>query len=354
MVRARGILFCGGGTGGHVVPGLAVAAACRAGGLRDLRWIGDPERLEARLVPAAGITLLPHGLSRPRLRSPRWLLRALGIIWACMHEMQQQPPAVVVALGGYAALVPGLLAAVMRRPLVVLEQNARPGRTNCLLARFADRVVTQFPEARCSLPTHKVRQLGNPVRAFTPHERGTAATLTLLVMGGSLAAHSLNAALADAAPQLARMPDLHVIHLAGEVDRARMAAVYRAAGLSAEVYGYCDDMAEVYRRCDLALCRAGATTVAELCACGIGALYVPLPWAADDHQTANARAVARVGGAVLLPQALCTAAALVCVIGRLQRERALVRRLGQRARRLARDTAAADVAQLVGRCRRRG
>ncbi|MBA2480378.1 MAG: glycosyltransferase, partial [Planctomycetes bacterium] len=163
MPKASGILFCGGGTGGHVLPGLAVAARLRARGEEGIRWIGDPQRIEARLVPGAGIPLLPFGLSRPRLTDPRWLIGAARLAWRCLAELRAHPPHAVVALGGYAALLPGLLAPLCRRPLVVMEQNARAGRTNRLLARFARAVVTQFPEAADAFPRGKVRLLGNPV-----------------------------------------------------------------------------------------------------------------------------------------------------------------------------------------------
>jgi UDP-N-acetylglucosamine--N-acetylmuramyl-(pentapeptide) pyrophosphoryl-undecaprenol N-acetylglucosamine transferase len=347
MVRPRGVLFCGGGTGGHVLPGLSVAAACRACGEDDLRWVGDPERIEARLVPAAGIPLLPFGLSRPRPTSLRWLLHAGRQALACWRELRTRPPKRVVALGGYAALLPGLFAPLLGRPLIVLEQNARAGRTNRLLARFARHVVTQFPEAAALLPRNKVRCLGNPVRPMRPQPRGLAPELRVLVMGGSLSASSLNDALIAAAPLLRGLPGLHLIHLAGAEDRSRVARAYGALGLKAEVQDYCDDMPALYERIDLALCRSGATTVSELCTAGIGAIYVPLPWAADDHQTANARAVARVGGAVVLSQADCRPAAIVHLLRRFAADRALVARLGRSARRLAQEHAAAAVAALI-------
>jgi UDP-N-acetylglucosamine--N-acetylmuramyl-(pentapeptide) pyrophosphoryl-undecaprenol N-acetylglucosamine transferase len=347
MPKADGILFCGGGTGGHVLPGLAVAAALRGQGERTLRWIGDPARIEARLVPAAGIPLLPWGLSRPRPANPWWLVRALGQAWRCFGELRRRPPRVVVALGGYAALLPGLMAPVLRRPLVVMEQNARPGRTNRLLARFAHAVVTQFPEARRELPAARVSQFGNPVRPIRHLPRGQAPGLRVLVAGGSLAAKSLNDLVALAAVELRDIPGLSIVHLAGEEDRARIAAIYASVGLRAEVHGFLEDMPALYDRIDLAVTRAGATTVAELCAAGIPALYVPLPWAADDHQTANAKAVARVGGAVVVPQATATPTLVANWIARLARDRALVERMGHAANRLARPDAAERVAALV-------
>ncbi len=346
-MKAGGILFCGGGTGGHVLPGLAVARALRERGVEGLRWIGDPERIEARLVPAADIPLLPLGLTRPRLHDPRWLWRSLKQAWAVHRELKRNPPRAVVALGGYAALLPGLLAPLHRRPLIVMEQNARPGRTNTLLARFAAAVVTQFPEAAAALPPGKVHQLGNPVRKISNRPRGAAGKLRVLVVGGSLAAKSLNDLVVMAAVDLARIPGLEIVHLAGDEDCGRVASVYAEAGLHAEVHGFYQDMPALYERIDLAITRAGATTVAELCCAGIGALYIPLPWAADDHQTANAGAVVAAGGAVLLPQATTRASDIAQLLAKLAADPAEVARLGAAARSLARPDAAERVADLV-------
>lgn len=347
MPKANGILFCGGGTGGHVLPGLAVAEALRARGERRFRWIGDPARIEATLVPKAGIDLLPFGLSRPRLHNPLWLIGSLFQAWGCLRELRRSPPRVVVALGGYAALLPGLIAPLLGRPLLVMEQNARSGRTNRLLARFANAVVTQFPEARHGLPVARVNQLGNPVRAISPRERGQGQDLTVLVAGGSLAASTLNDLVAQAASSLGDLRALRIVHLAGEKDQERVSGLYRAAGINAEVMGFCHDMPALYDRVDVAITRAGATTVAELCAAGIPALYIPLPWAADDHQTANAQAVTRVGGAEVLPQAGTTPADLAARLRTLVGDRALVARMGRAALSLARPQAAAEVAALV-------
>jgi UDP-N-acetylglucosamine--N-acetylmuramyl-(pentapeptide) pyrophosphoryl-undecaprenol N-acetylglucosamine transferase len=353
MPKSAGILFCGGGTGGHVLPGLAVAEALRARGERTFRWIGDPARIEATLVPKAGIDLLPYGLSRPRPYSPRWIIASLRQAWGCFRELRRSPPRVVVALGGYAALLPGLIAPLLGRPLLVMEQNARSGRTNRLLARFADAVVTQFPEARHGLPGRRVNRLGNPVRPIIPRERGRGDRLTVLVAGGSLAATTLNDLVVQAAALVKGLAGLHIVHLAGEKDQARVAGQYRDAGVEAEVMGFCHDMPGLYERVDVAITRAGATTVAELCAAGIPALYIPLPWAADDHQTANAQAVARVGGAEVLPQATTTPAHLAARLRTLVGDRALVERMGHAARCLARPQAAAEVAALVQGIERR-
>jgi UDP-N-acetylglucosamine--N-acetylmuramyl-(pentapeptide) pyrophosphoryl-undecaprenol N-acetylglucosamine transferase len=347
MPRAEGVLFCGGGTGGHVLPGIAVAARLRAHGERSLRWIGDPERLEAKLVPAVGIPLLPFGLSRPRPRDWRWLARSAAIAWRCLRELMARPPRVVVALGGYAALLPGLLAPLMRRPLVVMEQNARPGRTNRLLARFARAVVTQFEEANATLPPGRAVLLGNPVREIEPLPRGGAPEMRVLVVGGSLAARSLNQVLRSAARLLAAIPELEVVHISGEEERRSLAEAYLRAGVHAEVHSFVDDMPALYRRIDLAVSRAGATTVAELCAAGIGAIYVPLPWAAEDHQTANAQAVARQGGALVMSQDQIDGQRLALMLADLQSDRARVAAMGARARAMAKPDAAEHVAALL-------
>lgn len=346
-MKAAGILFCGGGTGGHVLPGLAVARELRERGVEGLRWIGDPQRIEARLVPAADIPLLPLGLTRPRIADPRWIWRSLKQAWAVHCELKRNPPRAIVALGGYAALLPGLLAPLHRRPLIVMEQNARPGRTNTLLARFAAAVVTQFPEAATALPSGKVHQLGNPVRPIAFQPRGQTGRLRVLVVGGSLAAKSLNDLVVLAAADLARIPGLEIVHLAGEEDRVRVANVYAEVGLTAEVHGFYQDMPALYERIDVAITRAGATTVAELCCAGIGALYIPLPWAADDHQTANAGAVVAVGGAVMLPQVTTRAGDIAQLLAQWAANPDKVAQLGAAARALARPDAAARVADLV-------
>lgn len=315
--------------------------------MTDLRWVGDPDRLEATAVPARGIPLLPLGLSRPRPRSLRWWKQALGRAWGCWRELLARPPQVVVALGGYAALLPGLLAPMTGRPLVVLEQNAHAGRTNRLLARRARAVVVQFDRATARLPRGRCHLLGNPVRDLVPRPRGGDSSLRLMVMGGSLAAQTVNDLLVSAAPGLATIASLEIVHLAGEADRERVAEAYAAAGVSAEVLGFVDDMASIYDRVDLVLARAGATSVAECCVAGLGALYIPLPWAAEDHQTANARAVAARGGAVVLPQSELTSDGLTRLVARLAGRRDEVAQLGARAAAMARPHAAQDVVRLL-------
>ncbi len=343
MAEHGGVLFCGGGTGGHVHPGLAVAAHLAD---RPRSWIGDPERIEAKLVPGAGIPLLPFGLRRPRIHDPRWWLHAAATGWRCFRHLVERRPGAVVALGGYASLVPGLLAPLLGRPLIVFEQNAHPGRTNRLLARRASLVVTQFDQAHPRLGRRCLR-LGNPIRVIGPDERGGAKRLRVLVVGGSLAAKSLNDLVALAAPRLKEHGGIEIIHLAGDQDRGRIEGIYQAAGLPHEVHGYWSDMPGLYRRIDVAVTRAGATTVAELCAAGIPALYIPLPWAAEDHQTANAQAVATWGGAEVMAQGEATPEKVAGWLCALADDRTRVRTMAAAALGPARPHAARVCAGIV-------
>ncbi len=343
MAQARGIVFCGGGTGGHIFPGLAVAAACREAGVDRLVWIGDPQRIEAEIVPAAGLELLPFGLSRPRLLNPLWHFKALRLLWKTWRYLRAHPPKCIVASGGYAALLPGLLAPLLGRPLIVIEPNARPGKTNRLLACFADLVITQFADARKFLQAERVEQFGNPVRPINASTRGQSNILKILVMGGSLSASGINKLLQEALPHVDKQAAIEFIHLAGKANVEETERFYEEAGMSATVHGFVDDMPALYNEIDLAICRSGATSVSELCAAGIGSIYIPLPWAADDHQTANARAVARVGGAVVLPQRQLSGKGLAQLITRLNNNRDEVAKLGENATQLARPDAAQDI-----------
>jgi UDP-N-acetylglucosamine--N-acetylmuramyl-(pentapeptide) pyrophosphoryl-undecaprenol N-acetylglucosamine transferase len=270
----------------------------------------------------------------------------LRLLWKTWRFLRQQPPRSIVASGGYEALLPGLLAPLLGRPLIVIEPNARPGKTNRLLACFASLVVIQFADARAWLAAGHVLQSGNPVRPIENRQRGLQQQLRILVMGGSLSATSINTMLLEALPYINKT-SVEFVHLAGTEDAQRVEAAYREVGIKADVHSYVEDMPALYNSIDLAICRSGATSVSELCAAGIGALYIPLPWAADDHQTANARAVARVGGAVVLSQLSTDGRGLARIINRLSERRQEVTALGQNAARLARPDAARDIWQAM-------
>lgn len=324
------ILITAGGTGGHVFPALAVARALRAQGA-EVVWLGTREGIEARLVPAAGIEIdyiRIRGLRGGGLL--RWLLLPMRLNLAMLEALRilrRRKPAAVLAMGGFAAGPGGLMASLLNIPLLVHEQNAVAGLTNRWLAKLADVVLAGFPGAFGE--RRGVEVVGNPVRAEIlalpapeQHRAGRSGRLRLLVVGGSQGAKVFN----DTVPEALRaMPDdarPQVWHQTGSRDEAMLTEAYRAFAPDARVSAFIDDMAAAYAWADVVLCRAGAMTVAELAAAGVAAILVPLPHAADDHQTANAKFLAGREAAVLVPQAEFTATRLAALLTELGADRA--------------------------------
>ncbi|MER1941561.1 MULTISPECIES: undecaprenyldiphospho-muramoylpentapeptide beta-N-acetylglucosaminyltransferase [unclassified Castellaniella] len=309
------ILIMAGGTGGHIMPGLAVAEALQSQGWQVL-WLGNPDRMEGRLVPAHHITLLPLRFGGVRGKGLAALLKLpFTLVAACLQVrrlLRQHRPDVVLGMGGYAAVPGGLMARLSKIPLVIHEQNAVAGTANRLLARLATRVLSGFPGV---LPDAVM--VGNPVReallSVTPAEARYAnrqGPLHLLVLGGSLGAASINAVVPEA---LALMPeDMRptVCHQAGERHADTVQGHYARLGLQADVRPFIQDMAQALGDADLVICRAGAMTVAEVAAVGVAAAFIPLPHAIDDHQTANARYLSDCDGGWLMPQSTLSARAL--------------------------------------------
>lgn len=313
----RRALIMAGGTGGHVIPALSLARGLAAEGV-EVAWLGSPRGIENRLVPEAGISL--HRIAVSGLRgngAAGWLLAPFNLtraVWQAWRVIREFDPQLVVGLGGFASGPGGLAAWLARRPLVIHEQNAVAGLTNRALSRLARRVYAAFPQAFGA----RGEVVGNPVRgeiaALGEAPRSAAAMrgrrLRLLVVGGSLGAQALNERLPEA---LARLPEAErpeVRHQAGRDKDATTRQAYAEQGVDAEVMPFIDDMAGAYGWADLVVCRAGALTVAELAAAARPALFVPFPFAVDDHQTANARALVEEGAAGLLPQTELTAATL--------------------------------------------
>jgi UDP-N-acetylglucosamine--N-acetylmuramyl-(pentapeptide) pyrophosphoryl-undecaprenol N-acetylglucosamine transferase len=352
MNGARPVLVMAGGTGGHVFPALAVAARLRARGA-PVVWMGTRNGLEATLVPQAGIPvewievtgLRGKGLGQ-KLRMPFMLGRALLQAGAILRRLR---PRVVLGMGGFASGPGGAMARWLRIPLVVHEQNAIAGLTNRGLSRLANRVLEAFPATFA--PARQAQTVGNPVRAEIaalppPAERfaGRAGRPRLLVLGGSQGALALNQRVPQALALLEPDERPEVWHQAG--GRLHEAAVeaYREAGMTARLTPFIADMAEAYGWADLVLCRAGALTVAELAAAGVGAVLVPFPFAVDDHQTANARFLERGDAALVFQQAELTPEPLAKVLRELLGARARLLRMAEAARRLARIEAADRVA----------
>ena len=320
-MRTRGVVISGGGTGGHLYPALVVGRRLLAlsPGLA-LTYVGTRRDVEQRIMAEHGVRFVPmriEGLKGRGLRSLRGLLLLVPAFAHSLAILCRTRPALVVGVGGYSSGPIVLLASLLRVPTVILEQNARPGFTNRLLARFARRAVVAFPS---TLPAFRGKgvHLGNPVReefyALPPKER--TGRLDILVFGGSQGSRFLNDRIIAALPLLAAAKGrLRFVHQTGPDDLERVRAAYAAAGSAdAEVAAYLPGMAARFGRADLVVCRAGATTLAELIAARRAAVLVPFAGAADDHQTANARELESVGGAVVIPESEATPGRLAALI----------------------------------------
>ncbi|MDR3213404.1 MAG: undecaprenyldiphospho-muramoylpentapeptide beta-N-acetylglucosaminyltransferase [Azoarcus sp.] len=342
-------LIMAGGTGGHIFPGIAIAERLRARGW-NVVWLGNPDGMEARLVPARGYQTewLRFGALRGKGFARKLLLpfNLASGCWQALRVLSRVRPDVVVGMGGYITFPAGLMAKFSGRPLVLHEQNSIAGLANKVLARVAARVLTGFPDV---LPN--ARWVGNPVRdeivaVPPPGERfaGREGRLKLLVVGGSLGAAALN----DATPRaLAKIPPERrprVVHQAGEKQIEALRAAYAAAGVEGDLRPFIDDMASAYGEADLVLCRAGALTVAELTAAGVASVLVPFPFAVDDHQTANARFLSSREAAWLVPQPELNPEKLAQMLDGVERGQLL--RMAENARALARPQAADEVAQV--------
>ncbi len=339
---ARRALIMAGGTGGHIFPGLAVGEGLRAAGW-DVAWMGAPDGMEARLVPARGYRMqwVDFGGVRGKGLS-RWLMlpgRLLRALLQAARALRRERPRVVLGMGGYISVPGGLLARCFGASLVLHEQNAVAGLSNRLLARLATRALCGFPGALAG-----AEWVGNPVRGSIcaladPATRylGRSGSLRLLVVGGSLGARALNELLPRALALIdpARRPS--VLHQSGREGLQELRRAYAEAGVEATCSAFIDDMAAAYADADLVLCRAGASTVSEVACAGVAALFVPFPFAVDDHQTANARHLADRGAALLLQQSELEPKFVATLLESLQRDE--LQHMAAQARRLARSDA---------------
>ena len=341
------ILVMAGGTGGHVYPALAVAQALRARS-HNVVWLGTRRGIEARVVPAAGIDIewvSVHGL---RGKSALTLLSApFRLGWALAQSLRivaRHRPAAVLGMGGFVSGPGGLAAWLLRRPLVIHEQNAIAGLTNRLLARLARVVLQAFPGSFSSR-VHALT-VGNPVRPEIaglpdPVRRlaGRTGQVRLLVLGGSQGALALNRTVPAALALLPLDRRPVVRHQAGSRTFAEAGQAYHDAGVEAELVPFIDDMADAYGWADLVVCRAGALTVAEVAAAGLPAIFVPFPAAVDDHQTANARYLVDSGASTILQEADLDPDTLARAIGEWSADRAALRDRASAARACARPDA---------------
>jgi len=349
------MMIMAGGTGGHVFPALAVARCLREQGV-EVVWLGTRRGLEARAVPDQGIEMEWITIRGLRGRGVLgWVLAPLRLAWAgaqALGAILRRRPDALLGMGGFVAGPGGLVACLLRRPLLIHEQNAVAGLTNRWLARCASRVLTGFP-APAGLGARAPVYTGNPVRADIaglpePAARFAPRTgaLRLLVIGGSQGARVFNEVLPEALVLLAAGERPQVRHQCGAAHADSTRAAYARAGLvQVQVDPFITDMAEALGWADLVLCRSGAMTLAELCAAGVGAVLVPFAHAVNDHQTANARFLVDAGAAVMLPQARCDAATLAGSLREFGAGRDQLLVMAQRARELARPRAAETVAQ---------
>jgi UDP-N-acetylglucosamine--N-acetylmuramyl-(pentapeptide) pyrophosphoryl-undecaprenol N-acetylglucosamine transferase len=350
------VLIAGGGTGGHLFPGIALAEELTTRHHKnDVVFVGTERGLEARVVPAAGYkleTIRVHGLKGMGLAR---ILKSLFTLPAAFvtswRLLRKYLPDVVVGVGGYSS-GPVVMAAWMQRvPTAVQEQNARPGITNRILGRFARAVFIAFDEARRFFPHRKVYLVGNPIRRalLDNYLRSRAAHdhFTLLVFGGSLGASGLNNRMIEALDHLTDLKaDLRFVHQTGKNDVERVRQAYASQGYSAEVLEFIDDMSGAYARAELVICRAGATTLAELTVSKKASILIPFPFAADNHQELNARAMVDAGAALMFRESELTGRGLADQIRALKADPQRLARMEKASGLLGRPEAAKELADV--------
>jgi UDP-N-acetylglucosamine--N-acetylmuramyl-(pentapeptide) pyrophosphoryl-undecaprenol N-acetylglucosamine transferase len=342
------VVLAGGGTGGHVFPAVALAETIRkCEPEAQVRFMGTSRGLEARIVRSAGyvLDLVPARplLGQGLLAKLRGLAAIARGVVSARRVLRRVAPDLVLGMGGYAS-VPTVVAALsLRIPVGLLEPNARPGRANRWLGRFVRTVFVQFEEAERYFPKGKARRTGIPVREIARAQQpAEAGTVSLLVFGGSQGARSVNRAVTAGLDQLGERDGFRITHQTGEADLDFVKAAYADAGVRAEIAPFFDDLTERLGSADLVVSRAGASTVAEICMAGVASVLVPYPYAADDHQMANARALERVDGCRVVPDAV-VANELAATVRALAQDPAKLRRMGDAAARLAAPAAAEQI-----------
>ena len=351
-------ILAGGGTGGHVIPALAIAQQLQKDYAAEVLFIGTARGIENRLVPAAGFALklvqvgaLNRVNFKTRLKTVFDLPRA---VWDSRRILSEFRPDVVIGVGGYAS-GPAMLAAVLSRiPTLVFEPNFVPGIANRMVARLVSGAAVHFAETGRYFRNCEVT--GVPVREafFQIANRSATGTKTLLVFGGSQGAHAINQVVMESVAELRqRVPGIHIVHQTGERDYNDAQATYANLGDSVEVHRFIDDMPGLFARADLFICRSGASTVAEVTAAGKPAVLVPFPRAADDHQKRNAEALERAGAAVMLEESKLNRESLVEVVCKMFGDPSQLDKMGDAARKLSHPNAARDIAAMAGRLAQR-
>jgi UDP-N-acetylglucosamine--N-acetylmuramyl-(pentapeptide) pyrophosphoryl-undecaprenol N-acetylglucosamine transferase len=346
------VLIAGGGTGGHVIPGLAIARELKARYNAEVLFVGTARGMENKLVPQAGFGLMRVKVGALKNVSLLTRLRTMfDLPWAVVESrkiIRLFEPDVVVGVGGYAS-GPAMAAAIMMHfPTLAFEPNYVPGFANKIVGHRVSAAAVHFEQTQKFFNNAQV--VGVPVRPefFQVQPLNRNHPPTLLIFGGSQGARAINQAMVAAAPQVLRqIPSLQIIHQTGEREYNDVQAAYQSAGIAAEVSAFIDDMPAAFARANLLLCRAGASTIAEATAAGKPAIFVPLPTAADDHQRRNAEAIAQGNAAVLVPQAELTPERLAQVITELFADTNRLKAMAERARALSHHDAAGRVARMV-------
>jgi len=345
------IIIAGGGTGGHVIPALAIAQQLKKQLGAEVLFIGTARGIETRLVPQAGFPLeliqvgaLKNVSLMTRAKTMFDLPRAIA---ASSRMLSDFDPEVVIGVGGYAS-GPAMVAAIRRRlPTLAFEPNVVPGFANRMIARWVSAAAVHFEETCRYFPNCRVT--GVPVRAaFFSIAAKIGGAPTLLVSGGSQGARAINQAMIESLAGLrVKIPEIHIIHQTGQRDYDQVLAAYQQSGISGEVHKFIDDMPGTFGRADLLVCRSGASTVGEITAAGKPAIFVPFPAAANDHQNVNARALERVGAAVVVEESNLGAAYLVDTIAALIGDSGRLQSMSAAAKSLAHPKAVEEIAEMV-------
>jgi UDP-N-acetylglucosamine--N-acetylmuramyl-(pentapeptide) pyrophosphoryl-undecaprenol N-acetylglucosamine transferase len=348
------VIIAGGGTGGHVIPALAIARELQALYSAEIQFIGTARGIENRLVPQAGFAL--KLVSVGALKNVSIVTRAKTLtdlplaVFAASGMLAEFSPDVVIGVGGYAS-GPAMLAAVLKgTPTVAFEPNVVPGLANRAVARFVSAAAVHFEETAKYFRNAKVT--GVPVRKefFRIAPKSDSSRPTLLITGGSQGARALNRAVAESLSELKqRIPGMHIVHQTGERDYNDIRAAYDRTGISAEVSPFIDDMPATFARADLLLCRSGASTVAEVTAAGKVAIFVPFPHAADDHQRRNAEALSTRNAAVLIPESELTTDRLVASVAGLLNDPERLWQMSAVSKSLSHADAAGEIARMAAK-----
>jgi UDP-N-acetylglucosamine--N-acetylmuramyl-(pentapeptide) pyrophosphoryl-undecaprenol N-acetylglucosamine transferase len=345
-------ILAGGGTGGHVIPAIAIAQQLKNEYGAEVLFIGTARGIENRLVPAAGfpLRLVQVGaLKNVSLATRAKTFFALpGAVLEARRILTEFRPGVVIGVGGYAS-GPAMMAAILKRiPTMAFEPNFVPGFANRVVAPFVKAAAVHFEETGKYF--HDCKVTGVPVRSAFFEKASQPSTPTVLVFGGSQGAHAINQAVIESAPELlGRVPGLHIIHQTGERDYNGALAAYANFGGAVEVHRFIDDMPAMFARASLLICRSGASTVAEIASAGKPAVFVPFPRAADDHQKRNAQALERAGAAVMIDEANLNRETMVSTVSSLLGDPSRLQKMGEAARKLSHPNAAHDIAAMAAK-----